>query len=60
MNVQIDPSWKKKLSAEFDKPYFSNIVDHLKTEKQLNKIIYPPGQMIFNAFNSTPLIKLKY
>ncbi|WP_346237247.1 uracil-DNA glycosylase [Niabella insulamsoli] len=59
MNVQIEPSWKAKLKSEFEKPYFAHIVEHLKTEKQLHKIIYPPGQMIFNAFNSTPFDKVK-
>lgn len=59
MDVQIEPSWKEKLKAEFQKPYFENIVTHLKTEKQLKKIIYPPGSMIFNAFSATPFDKLK-
>ena len=59
MDVQIEASWKEKLKDEFEKPYFENIVNHLKTEKQLRKIIYPPGPMIFNAFNSTPFDKVK-
>ncbi|WP_114791115.1 uracil-DNA glycosylase [Niabella yanshanensis] len=59
MDVQIEASWKEQLKEEFDKPYFSNIVNHLKTEKEQNKIIYPPGRMIFNAFNSTPFDKVK-
>jgi len=59
MDVQIEASWKEKLKGEFEKPYFENIVNHLKTEKQQRKIIYPPGPMIFNAFNSTPFDKVK-
>ncbi|GAB3428484.1 uracil-DNA glycosylase [Niabella aquatica] len=59
MDVQIEASWKEKLKDEFEKPYFGNIVNHLKAEKQLKKIIYPPGPMIFNAFNSTPFDKVK-
>ncbi|MGC4232681.1 MAG: uracil-DNA glycosylase [Niabella sp.] len=59
MDVQIEASWKEKLKDEFAKPYFENIVNHLKTEKQLRKIIYPPGPMIFNAFNSTPFDGVK-
>lgn len=59
MDVQIEASWKEKLKEEFDKPYFSNIVNHLKTEREQKKIIYPPGKMIFNAFNSTPFDKVK-
>ncbi|MFT4093803.1 MAG: uracil-DNA glycosylase [Niabella sp.] len=59
MDVQIEASWKEKLKEEFQKPYFENIATHLKTEKKLHKIIYPPGPMIFNAFNSTPFDKVK-
>lgn len=59
MDVQIEDSWKEKLKDEFDKPYFSNIVNHLKTEREQKKVIYPPGKMIFNAFNSTPFDKVK-
>lgn len=59
MDVQIEASWKEKLKDEFSKPYFNNIVNHLKTEREQKKVIYPPGQMIFNAFNSTPFDKVK-
>ena len=31
----------------------------LKTERALNKTIFPPGSLIFNAFNQTPFKKLK-
>ena len=58
-NVQIHPSWKAVLQPEFDKPYFKEIIRFLKTEKELGKIIYPPGALIFNAFNETPLDKVK-
>lgn len=59
MDVKIENSWKEKLKDEFNKPYFGNIVNHLKTEKQLKKIIYPAGPDIFNAFNSTPFNNVK-
>src|SRR5215510_2624152 len=59
MDVKIEESWKKILGAEFDKPYFLNIANHLKTEKSQGKIIYPPGSLIFNAFNTTPFDKVK-
>jgi uracil-DNA glycosylase len=54
MNVQIEEGWKKVLNAEFNKPYFLQIVHFLKTEKNLGKIIYPPGGQIFNAFGMSP------
>ncbi|HOZ98155.1 MAG TPA: uracil-DNA glycosylase [Niabella sp.] len=59
MHVQIEDSWKEKLKGEFDKPYFENIVTHLKTERELGKMIYPKGTHIFNAFDSTPFDKVK-
>ena len=59
MDVKIESSWKVALQQEFKKPYFQNIVHHIKTEKLQNKLIYPPGPFIFNAFNKTPLDKVK-
>ena len=59
MNVKIEDSWKEVLKDEFTKPYFQQIVTHLKTERTAGKIIYPPGQLIFNAFNKTPFKKVK-
>jgi len=59
MDIKIDSSWKKVLTEEFNKPYFSQIVHHIKTEKLQGKTIYPPGSLIFNAFNSTPFDKVK-
>ena len=59
MQVQIHPSWKKILKEEFDKDYFGELVYFLKTEKQAGIIIYPPGTLIFNAFNQTPFDKVK-
>ncbi len=59
MGVRIEESWKKALSGEFNKPYFKQISEHIKIEKAQGKIIYPQGSLIFNAFNSTPLGKVK-
>ncbi len=59
MDVQIEPSWKEVLKNEFTKPYFLEIVTFLKIEKNAGKIIYPPGALLFNAFNQTPFNKVK-
>ncbi|HMR91459.1 MAG TPA: uracil-DNA glycosylase [Chitinophagaceae bacterium] len=59
MDVKMEESWKAALQEEFSKPYFHNLVLHLKTEKAQGKTIYPPGSLIFNAFNTTPLEKVK-
>src|SRR5882757_4248483 len=59
MDVKIEESWKEVLKQEFTKPYFLQIATHLKSEKLSGKTIYPPGSLIFNAFNTTPFDKLK-
>ena len=59
MEVKMEASWKEVLKNEFSKPYFQQIVTFLKTEKAAGKIIYPPGSLIFNAFNQTPFTRLK-
>lgn len=59
MEVNIHDSWKKVLKPEFNKPYFLEIVTFLKIEKASGKTIYPPGSLIFNAFNSTPFDNVK-
>lgn len=59
MDVKIEQSWKNALSQEFDKPYFLNLVRFLHSEKSKGKVIFPPGEMIFKAFELTPLDKVK-
>lgn len=59
MDVKIEASWKQVLKAEFTKPYFQQVAAHLKTERATGAIIYPPGQLIFNAFETTPFDKVK-
>lgn len=57
--VQIHPSWHKALAAEFEKPYFVALKAFLQSEKQAGHTIYPPGKLIFNAFDSTPFDEVK-
>jgi uracil-DNA glycosylase len=59
MDVQIEPSWKEVLSKEFNRSYFQQISAHLKFEKATKAIIFPPGKLIFNAFEKTPFNNLK-
>jgi len=58
-NVQIEEGWKQALAEEFSKPYFAQIKAFLLAEKQAGKTIYPPGPLIFNAFNKTPFEAVK-
>ena len=59
MDVKINDFWKQALKEEFEKPYFGQIVNFLKTEKGTGKTIFPAGSNIFNAFNKTPFDKVK-
>lgn len=58
MNVKIEESWKKELSAEFEKEYFQNLANFVKEEYK-NHTIFPPGVKIFEAFNKTPFEKVR-
>lgn len=58
LNVHIEPTWATALDEEFDKDYFKQMVEFLKTEKLNGKTIYPPGPQIFRAFELTPFDKV--
>ena len=57
--IQIEEGWKNILAEEFSKPYFLEIKSFLQTEIKAGKIIYPPGPLMFNAFNLTPFDQVK-
>lgn len=50
--VQIAPLWKNALRDEILSPYFDQLVEKLKKDKSEEKIIFPPGNLIFNAYNT--------
>ncbi len=58
MNVQIEESWKKHLAPEFEADYFSRLTSFVHDE-YARYTVYPPGKLIFNAFNSCPFDKVK-
>ena len=58
INPNIEESWKEVLSGEFRSPYFSQLKDFLVEEKKRFRV-FPPGALIFNAFNHTPFEKVK-
>lgn len=58
MNVQIEDSWKKHLAPEFEADYFSRLTNFVRDE-YAQYTVYPPGKLIFNAFNSCPFDKVK-
>ncbi|MCQ2136334.1 MAG: uracil-DNA glycosylase [Bacteroidales bacterium] len=59
MDVKIEQTWKRALQAEFDKPYFAELASFLHAEKAAGYQIYPPGGLIFRAFELTPVDSLK-
>ena len=58
MDVKIETTWKSKLIDEFEKDYFIKLSEFVKDEYKA-KTIYPPGSLIFNAFNLCPFQKVK-
>ncbi len=58
MQVNIEPSWQQQLQPEFDKPYFERLVNFVKQE-YAHYTVYPPGRLIFNAFNQCPFDRVK-
>ncbi len=58
MQVRIEPSWREHLQREFDAPYFAQLVAFVRQEYQQGKV-YPPGRLIFNAFDQCPFDQVK-
>jgi uracil-DNA glycosylase len=59
MDVSIEQSWKRHLAEEFEKDYFEGINKFILAEKQKGNVIFPLGNLIFNAFAQTPFDKMK-
>lgn len=59
MTLKLEQSWNKILRQEFDKEYFKKLCSFLQQENSEGHIIYPPDNLIFNAFNHTPFINVK-
>jgi len=58
MDVKIEDSWKEVLHDEFEKPYFIQLTEFVKSEYQQHKI-FPPGKEIFNSFDLCPFKNVK-
>lgn len=58
MNVNIASGWKECLQNEFEKEYFTNLVQFIKKEYTASTV-YPPGKYIFNAFDQCPYDEVK-
>jgi uracil-DNA glycosylase len=58
MEVRIEESWKQRLEGEFVKDYFVRLTEFVRNEYRTNTV-FPPGSLIFNAFNLCPFDKVK-
>lgn len=58
MDVKIETGWKSKLQQEFNKDYFIRLADFIRAEYKKGGV-YPPGSLIFNAFNVCPFDRVK-
>lgn len=58
MDVKIEPSWKRVLAAEWDKPYFKSLTDFVRAEYG-SKQCFPPARRIFAAFDACPFEDVK-
>jgi uracil-DNA glycosylase len=58
MKVKIDKSWEKYLKREFEKPYFKELVEFVKSE-YIRGNVYPPGNKIFSAFDHSTFDDVK-
>jgi len=58
MDVKIEGSWKNQLQDEFEKPYFKQLTDFVRSE-YASQTIYPPAKLIFNAFEQCPFDQVK-
>ena len=58
MEVSIEPSWKKRLAPEFERPYFKGLASFVK-EEYANGAVYPGPKDIFRAFDLTPFEEVK-
>jgi uracil-DNA glycosylase len=57
--VKLEASWLAQLETEFRQPYMRELKQFLQAEKRAGKRIFPAGGEIFNAFNHTPLDRVK-
>lgn len=58
MEVTIHPSWKQRLSPEFEKPYFEALIHFVRSEYDVHTC-YPKGKDIFAAFDHSPFDRTK-
>ncbi len=59
MSIQFENSWQEILKEELDKKYMINLHSFLQIRRKEGHTIFPPNNLIFNAFNHTPFDQVK-
>lgn len=56
----LEPSWQRQLKEELEEPYVAELAAFVEKEYATAPVpIYPPKDLIFNAFYQTPFDKVK-
>lgn len=58
MLVKIEPSWASVLADEFEQPYLAQLITFVK-QQYATATVYPPGPLIFNAFQHCPFDRVR-
>jgi uracil-DNA glycosylase len=58
MNVKLEQKWKDALWTEFEKEYWKELTDFVRTEYR-SSTVYPPPRDIFRAFDLCPFDEVK-
>ncbi len=56
---KLSAEWLQVIASEFTKPYMGKLKEFLQQRKELGKTIYPRGNEIFNALNTTEFKNIK-
>jgi uracil-DNA glycosylase len=57
--IRLEASWKSRLAGEFAKEHMVSLRTFLLERKKAGAVIYPPGDKIFNALDSTPFEQVR-
>ncbi len=58
-SIKLHPSWLSVIGDEFEKPYMHSLKEFLRQEKTQGHVVFPAGDLIFNAMNTTPFDKVR-
>ena len=59
MNVKLNATWLEQLRSEIESDYFKQLLIYIDNEKKQGSTVYPPEDLVFEAFNRTPFDKVR-